>query len=191
MPTLRKEEFQRYRDARKAKGICTHCRNQAMPKRSQCSDCAEKRRRRDREQTARGICGCGQPARKNRAKCQRCADTHMRWMAHPENKKRWRQAVTEKNRQRRIDVLIHYGGKCVCCDVSELPCLTIDDINNDGKKDRDEVFSGYWWRWIIKNNFPSHLQVLCWNCNMAKQHYGGGICPHQIARQTAIPFEVR
>jgi len=186
MPTLRKEESQRYRNARKQSGRCSNCPNPALPNKGQCHNCAEKRRRRERARTSKGICGCGQPARENRAKCQRCTDIHTRWMARPENKSRWRANVTEKNRQRRIDVLMHYGGKCVCCGESEMPFLTIDHIHNDGKKDRDEVFSGYWWRWIIKNNYPAHLQVLCWNCNMAKQHYGGGICPHQLKQQAAL-----
>jgi hypothetical protein len=38
--------------------------------------------------------------------------------------------------------------------------LHIDHINNDGAKFR-KLYKGPIWLWIIKNNFPKDLQVLC------------------------------
>ena len=33
------------------------------------------------------------------------------------------------------------------------------------------------YRWLIKHKFPSGIQILCHNCNLAKGYYGS--CPHQ------------
>lgn len=71
-----------------------------------------------------------------------------------------------------------YGGKCVCCKISDLIFLTIDHIAGDGKKDRINSRNPYTlYRRLCKLNFPSGFQVLCFNCNFAK-HNGG--CPHNI-----------
>lgn len=35
-------------------------------------------------------------------------------------------------------------------------------------------------RWIINNDYPNDIQVLCFNCNWGK-HLNGGICPHKRA----------
>lgn len=73
-------------------------------------------------------------------------------------------------------VIDHYGKKCVCCKEKEDVFLTIDHTNNDGKifrKNEKRLI----YLWIIKNNFPKDLQILCWNCNMVKRF--GDVCPHQ------------
>lgn len=52
---------------------------------------------------------------------------------------------------------------------------TIDHLNNDGGKHRKELFgkrgyAGYhFYQWLIKNNFPSGYQVLCFNCQWIKR----------------------
>lgn len=33
------------------------------------------------------------------------------------------------------------------------------------------------YKWLVANDFPPGFQVLCANCNMAKDRPGG--CPHQ------------
>jgi hypothetical protein len=78
-------------------------------------------------------------------------------------------------------ILMHYGGKCACCGETDLKFLCIDHINNDGAKQRKEAgftagISSFYY-WIKKNGFPTDLQVLCYNCNMAKALYK--ICPHK------------
>jgi hypothetical protein len=78
----------------------------------------------------------------------------------------------------------HYGGyKCQCpgCDFkgTDPAFFTLDHINNDGNefraKKRRTGTALYWW--LIKNDFPEDIQVLCWNCNCAKS-VNGGVCPH-------------
>jgi hypothetical protein len=76
------------------------------------------------------------------------------------------------NRKNRAIVINHYGGRCVFCGNTNLNHLTIDHINNDGAKHRKTVRGSRIYVWLIKNNFPSGFQVLCWNHNAEKQYYG-------------------
>lgn len=79
-------------------------------------------------------------------------------------------------RRARLIVFNHYGSECVCCGEDKIEFLVIDHINNDGNKFRKKVHDLY--LYIIKNNFPKDLQVLCQNCNSAKSIYG--YCPHEL-----------
>lgn len=175
--------MQQWRDQRKAKGMCCSCFSKvSRPNKRQCESCAEKRRQRERARYKNGLCGCGRPRQTGKSKCIECKKRHAEWIKNPVNKARWQERVNTQNAARRIRVIMHYGGKCVCCGESGMPFLTLDHRDNDGKIDRAQVHSGYWWRWIIKHGYPSNLQVMCWNCNMAKQHFGKGTCPHQLGR---------
>lgn len=81
-------------------------------------------------------------------------------------------------------VLEAYGGKCACCGESEQAFLCIDHIENNGAVHRLEIGQGkrkigsgsVIYRWLVKNNFPQGFQILCANCNLAKQSLG--YCPH-------------
>lgn len=111
-------------------------------------------------------------------------------------KRRWANATPEQRRHRidgnraryrslRAEVIQAYGGKCVCCGESQDAFLTLDHVENDGKAHRMELGAGQGsasdrlYRWARNNGFPERLQLLCWNCNLAKQHLG--TCPHQEA----------
>ena len=91
----------------------------------------------------------------------------------------------DKNKQKRFDKKIrvynHYSNydiKCNCCGEKEIQFLSIDHINNDGAKHK-KTMEGSIITWLIKNNFPSGFQILCFNCNFAKGHVEDHICPHQ------------
>ena len=83
-------------------------------------------------------------------------------------------------------VLAAYGGKCACCGETNPVFLCIDHINNDGAAHRREIgqgkakvgSGGVIHEWLCKHNFPDGFQILCANCNQAKQTLG--ICPHQL-----------
>jgi hypothetical protein len=86
----------------------------------------------------------------------------------------------EYYQKRKILVLEHYGGKCACCGETKIEFLTLNHTDNDGRKHREEVGAGSQiYGWLVRNNFPLEpkLQVLCWNCQEAKTHYG--YCPHK------------
>jgi hypothetical protein len=109
--------------------------------------------------------------------------------------KEWRRKAlivqSQKAKEAKRSIVDHYGGKCVCCGITDICFLSVDHINNDGFKDRDRKdgtkrknrVSGYiFYKKIIKDNFPNNLQILCFNCNTAKQH-NKGICPHQTLKK--------
>jgi len=91
----------------------------------------------------------------------------------------------ERRRDRNI-IYRAYGDKCACCGEENTLFLTLDHINNDGNEIRPRNakgnysgdFSGYYYKRIIKANFPNDLQLLCWNCNCGKAR-NKGICPHK------------
>lgn len=90
-----------------------------------------------------------------------------------------RKATIRNSRKVRAEVLEAYGGKCACCGEATPQFLTIDHIYNDGAEHRKTLGgrSSSIYRWLKLNGFPKdRFQLLCWNCNAAKQFYGG--CPH-------------
>lgn len=84
------------------------------------------------------------------------------------------------NRNLKEQVIIGYGGSCVCCGEMTYEFLTIDHKNNDGNKERKirgHSVRGYgFYLWLIKQGFPDSYQLLCFNCNAAKAFFGR--CPH-------------
>lgn len=114
------------------------------------------------------------------ARCKKCAKiATAAWRKKPENAKKIALYSVEYKEKLRKTVYDHYGNKCICCGESNYLFLTIDHINNDGGKHRlAGVYGGATtYNYIIKNNFPTDLQILCWNCNCGRQR-NKGICPH-------------
>lgn len=107
-----------------------------------------------------------------------------------EKKAKWRRENLTKARalerrttlRNRMAVLTQYGGnppKCACCGEKETQFLSVDHINNDGVKDRKLHGGGTgMYRYLVREKFPRGIQILCYNCNLAKGRYGK--CPHQI-----------
>ncbi len=93
-----------------------------------------------------------------------------------------KEAISIKAKQtaalNKKQIFDHYGNRCSCCGEDNPSFLTIDHINNDGNKYRKSIsgFSVYYW--IIKNNYPDYLRLLCWNCNSGRA-CNGNICPHE------------
>lgn len=89
-----------------------------------------------------------------------------------------------RNRERyhtiRVIALEKYGNKCACCGEKTYEFLTIDHINNDGKYERKKFnnYAGRIYGYLAQAEYqPEKYQILCWNCNLAKEKYGK--CPHQ------------
>jgi hypothetical protein len=97
-----------------------------------------------------------------------------------ENRERWNSYEREARERNRARIIEEYGGRCSCCGETELPFLTIEHMDGVPPSHRDKrgrrLSSGALYRQIIREGFPSNLTVLCWNCNMARAHYGA--CPH-------------
>ena len=96
-------------------------------------------------------------------------------------------AGRERERRARIKEMIieHYGGKCACCGESCVGFLTVDHIYGDGAEHRRKIFgrssggSIMMREWIVKNNYPDSIQLLCFNCNFGRARTEGNVCPHQ------------
>lgn len=84
----------------------------------------------------------------------------------------------ERRKRLKMHVLNHYGGKCVCCGTTTMEFLSMDHINGDGYIDRSLGDGDHIWNQIKRNNYPDTFQILCFNCHMARAHYG--YCPHSM-----------
>lgn len=76
------------------------------------------------------------------------------------------------NQDLKIKVLQHYSQSltpyCFCCGTTILSFLTLDHIKGKGTQERKKVTNNYY-KYVVDNNFPEYLQVLCMNCNFAKK----------------------
>jgi len=83
-----------------------------------------------------------------------------------------REEIRLKHKELRLQVLTHYGGsppKCAYCGESHIEFLIVDHIHGNGIQHRKQIGANIC-PWLIKNNFPEGYQVLCWNCNFAKEY---------------------
>lgn len=118
----------------------------------------------------------------------RCSDQRARNAANPETARLYRQQNRERRNATRAQryrilkaqALAAYGGKCACCGESEEAFLVFDHVNDDGAEHRKTVSSGLIVWWLARHDYPDTVQILCANCNTAKQYAPGG-CPHQRA----------
>jgi len=82
----------------------------------------------------------------------------------------------------RLEMIVAYGGACQCCGESAPHFLSIDHIHNDGNQERagrKHMTGMRFYFQLRKRGWPrDRYQLLCYNCNFGKAHYGG-VCPHQ------------
>jgi len=90
---------------------------------------------------------------------------------------------TWRNKKKVID---HYGGRCECCDETNIQFLTMDHINGGGRKHRKDENICNIYRWLINNSCPDGFQVLCYNCNCGRAYTIENICPHKIKQKVEI-----
>ena len=91
-----------------------------------------------------------------------------------------REQLKYRDKLRR-EMVAAYGGACVCCGESDLLFLSLDHINGGGTKERTRRNPGgwTWYRQLRQQGWPPGYQVLCFNCNAAKER---GICPHRVEK---------
>lgn len=148
----------------KERGICLYCRENKTSGKTICQECSNKRSIDRVNRTKSGICAT--------LHCRKVAVSGVSCAECCERRKKTHQRL-------KAEVFAHYGTKCSCscgCTVTNPRHLTIDHKNNDGAQQRREagIRGGHAnYRNIIKAGFPTDLQVLCWNCNCAKQFSGG------------------
>lgn len=121
--------------------------------------------------------------------CRACKNTRSkaRYVEHKPRILAWNKAAKERLKK---EVILEYGDCCACCGESDPRFLTVDHVNNDGKQDREQIGGGNsLYAWLRKNGFPKdRFQLLCWNCNLAKFHYGE--CPHKMMMTVTVSESV-
>lgn len=169
---------------RKELGLCISCGKPNPATTERCDKCTKKYSKTkslSREQRiACGLCGqCGKGLlAENRKRCIICAHRTNKWYATSQT--RLKNIV--KNQGLKDKVVRHYGGKCNCCGEVERTFLAINHINGKGNNHRKQIgksSGSAFYKWIIDQDFPDELQILCHNCNMSK-HLLGGTCAHKL-----------
>jgi len=94
-------------------------------------------------------------------------------LRHPDYLVANRKYQTIQYKKVRVEVLLHYGGKCVCCGFFDLKAtvrgrsiLQMDHINGGGSRHRKLGATNLYW-WLKQHNFPEGFRVLCIGCNNA------------------------
>jgi len=140
-----------------------------------CKPCLKKttdsQKNRYQERLKNGFCSrCGKVKTSANSSCEQCLD-----------KKR------KEHLRKKIKVIDYYGKVCQCCSEKILAFLTIDHMNGGGNTHRREIgghsgkkphANSKLYGWLIRNNFPTGYQTLCFNCNTGKW-MNGDTCPHQ------------
>ncbi len=156
-----------WRQKHKDNGLCYDCgKASPLAGEGRCPACKE-----------RYTTSCRQRTSETKEKTRQ---TNAVW--REQNRDMVRQNAKRSREKVRRETLHHYGGVCACCGESTLAFLTLDHVDGNGNIHRRALFgeniSGHvFYRKMQQLGYPDGLQVLCWNCNMAKAHYG--ICPHQ------------
>lgn len=155
--------------------ICNTCRSKNKHKNYKQKHGISYHKQHRLDNINRGMCGhCGtRPLTNHKTLCDTC-------------KQRGDAQAKKLKLRLKQEVFNAYGGcKCACCGETTLMFLTIDHINNDGKKHRLEITNGKYparssslYYWLRNNNYPEGYQVLCFNCNVGR-HLNGGTCPHK------------
>lgn len=115
-----------------------------------------------------GLCiRCGLPAEPRHTHCVPCG--HKMSLAHSNRLNHLRALVIDG-----------YGGRCACCGETLREFMSIDHV---GHRACDEIkifgrnlTTTELCHLILKENFPSRFQILCFNCNMSLGIFG--YCPH-------------
>lgn len=123
--------------------------------------------------------------------CRSCQAAYQRENRDGANARlrRWRKNHPEEanrlHREERWNAIFHYAAgepRCACCGESEPAFLVLDHVNGGGNAER-RIYGRNFYRSLRLRDYPSGFQVLCWNCNAAKQYQG--MCPHERARREA------
>jgi hypothetical protein len=166
-----KSYWEKSRSLARRAGLCPRCRR---PTRNSyyCHRCNEIQAD---DKVVRTLCRllagqcvvCGRKSVAGGTRCQRCRRQHRAY-----NRKR-ESAI----RERLLDL---YGGCCNCCRIRIRQFLTLDHLLNDGRLERKKIrTSQVLYKRILDGRAPKErYQLLCYNCNLAKAHYGS--CPHQV-----------
>lgn len=96
----------------------------------------------------------------------------------PVRKKQLSDVRYRRHHRNKVYVLEKYGTECTYCGEKRYELLVCDHINNDGARHREtqeykRFNCGGMYGYLAKTEYrPDLYQILCHNCNAAKQYYG-------------------
>src|SRR5579863_2846047 len=108
---------------------------------------------------------------------------------------RYAKSESKKLQEKKDLIFAHYGQRCSClgCDITNRDFLTFDHVGGWKKvhpEREHRLPPKSFYAWIIRNNFPDSIRVLCMNCNWAiREGYRGGTggkCPHELEIDAAV-----
>jgi len=91
-----------------------------------------------------------------------------------------------KRQEMKMKILNYYchgNIRCMCncgCKIKNPILLTVDHKNGDGAEHRRKIGcmqTHNFYAWVIRNNYPRMLRILCFNCNHGRHLNGKKVCP--------------
>ena len=170
----------RYRKELTSQGLCIDSCGNSTTDTLRCTTCAQKNKKRKVLRTearkAAGLCvTCSRPTDNGYVLCIKCRERQKE--RYKNDPAKIRASVIRRSRFLKQTIIEAYGGECVECSEKRIPCLELHHINNNGAEHRRQIGQSNrkggteFYRWVISNNFPPDLQLLCANCH-AVHHYG-------------------
>jgi hypothetical protein len=100
------------------------------------------------------------------------------WKKNPTNRNKQRVAANASNLRLKIRVLTYYGKRSMLmcswpgCGVTDIDCLTLDHVEDNGKQHRDSGYKGGigGYRQLERVNYPKGFQTLCGNHQLKKEN---------------------
>jgi len=89
----------------------------------------------------------------------------------------YRQIDREERDRTWAAILVGYGPRCACCGEDGKLFLTLDHVNGDGDRSNRTTAKRLAERRALARHLKAkgrdpRYQILCWNCNCARGHYG-------------------
>jgi hypothetical protein len=138
------------------------------------------------------------PPAPDRKRCAEClAKTsyfaRMLQQGSAEYRRKHRDIVRRKRKKDRAAIIALYGSKCACCGEATPEFLTVDHRSRNGAEHRRALGikpnnMGVFYARLLKEGKRPDIQLLCANCHMAKDMFGG--CPHEFRRRIAVALSV-
>lgn len=122
--------------------------------------------------------------------CKKCSqqtarERKRREYLYPEKRSEYARKRREYSKKLKAEMIVAYGGKCICCSEVRAEFLTIDHIYGGGHKERQTRTGGVaFYAYLRRLGWPTDkYRLLCWNCNCSRGF--SGYCPHEKERQEA------
>ena len=115
----------------------------------------------------------------NNKQCKPCARLRSK-LRYQANKEKLAKFHYLRRMGYKLEAFEAYGGiRCVCCKEEHPDFLVLDHVDGGGTAHRENRAGAEFYRHLKNLGYPQEprLQVMCFNCNAAKEYARG--CPHE------------